>query len=79
MIASADAEYVRAPLVGSSTGDGLYLLVDDVDRCHDRAVAAGGRSVFGPEHTEWGTRRARVLDPEGGEWSFGSYEPGVAW
>jgi len=79
MIASDDAEYARAPLVGSSTGDGLYLLVDDVDGCHDRAVAAGGRSVFGPEDTEWGTRRARVLDPEGGEWSFGTYEPGAAW
>jgi uncharacterized glyoxalase superfamily protein PhnB len=26
--------------------------------------------------TEWGTERARVLDPEGYEWSFGTYEPG---
>jgi hypothetical protein len=52
---------------------------DDDDGCHERAVAAGGRSVFGPEDTEWGTRRARVLDPEGGEWSFGTYEPGAAW
>jgi uncharacterized glyoxalase superfamily protein PhnB len=32
--------------------------------------------VFPPEDTEWGTRRARLLDPEGGEWSFGSYAPG---
>jgi uncharacterized glyoxalase superfamily protein PhnB len=79
MIASDDAGYRRSPLVGHSTGDGLYLLVDDVDGCHDRAVAGGGRSVLAPEDTGWGSRRARVLDPEGGEWSFGSYEPGVAW
>jgi uncharacterized glyoxalase superfamily protein PhnB len=38
---------------------------------------AGGHKVFEPEHTEWGTRRARVLDPEGGEWSLGTYEPGA--
>ncbi|MGY1806853.1 VOC family protein [Blastococcus sp. SYSU D00669] len=79
MVSSNDADHVRPPLVGSSTGDGLYLLVEDVDGCHDRAVAAGGRSVFPPERTPFHTRRARVLDPEGGEWSFGTYEPGVAW
>lgn len=28
---------------------------------------------------EWGTRRARVLDPGGREWSFGSYRPGTGW
>ena len=35
--------------------------------------------VFPPEDTEWGSRRARVLDPGGHEWSSGTYEPGVAW
>jgi uncharacterized glyoxalase superfamily protein PhnB len=79
MVASDDADYATAPLVGWSTGSGLYLLVDDVDDLHARAVAAGGRSVFAPEDTGWGTRRARVLDPGGREWSFGGYEPGVAW
>ena len=79
MVASNDAAYVQPPLVGRSTGQGLYLLVEEVDRFHARAVDAGGRTVFPPEDTEWGTRRARVLDPEGVEWSFGTYEPGVAW
>ncbi|RFU22097.1 VOC family protein [Geodermatophilus marinus] len=79
MVASNDADYRRAPLVGRSTGSGLYLLVDDVDEVHARALAAGGREVFAPEDTEWGTRRSRLLDPEGGEWSLGSYEPGAAW
>ena len=29
-----------------------------------------------PQDTEWGTRRARVLDPEGQEWSSGTHAPG---
>ncbi|MCV2489584.1 VOC family protein [Geodermatophilus sp. YIM 151500] len=78
MVASHDADYGRAPLVGRSTGQGLYLLVDDVDDRYARALAAGGASVFPPEDTEWGSRRCRLLDPEGIEWSFGTYEPGTA-
>jgi uncharacterized glyoxalase superfamily protein PhnB len=80
MVASDDADYVRPPLLGRSTGSGLYLVLDgaaDVDDRFDRAVAAGGTAVFAPEDTEWGTRRARVLDPGGQEWSFGTYAPGV--
>ena len=46
---------------------------------HGAAVEAGGRSVLEPEQTEWGTERSRVLDPEGYEWSFGTYEPGGSW
>jgi uncharacterized glyoxalase superfamily protein PhnB len=82
MVASYDAEYARPPLVGRSTGGGLYLVLDsaaDVDERYARAVAAGAASVFPPEDTEWGTRRARFLDPEGGEWSLGSYAPGESW
>jgi uncharacterized glyoxalase superfamily protein PhnB len=80
MVASYDAPYQRAPLVGSSTGGGLYLVLDDaaaVDDRYRRGIEAGGTSVFPPEDTEWGTRRARLLDPEGSEWSFGSYAPGA--
>jgi uncharacterized glyoxalase superfamily protein PhnB len=76
MLASADADYALPPLVGHSTGGGAYLVVDDVAAIHDAAVAAGGRSVIAPETTEWGAARARVLDPEGHEWSFGTYVPG---
>ena len=77
MVASDDNDYVVAPLVGGSTGAGLYVVSDDVDLLYTAAISGGGVSVFPPEDTEWGTRRARVLDPGGREWSFGSYEPGV--
>lgn len=64
-------------VVDRSTGHGIYLVVDDVDDHFERAVAAGATVVFPPEDTGWGTRRYRVLDPEGNEWSFGSYRPAV--
>lgn len=81
MVATADADYQVPAVRGRSTGGGLYLLVgdDEVDALHARAVAAGATSLIAPEATEWGSRRARVVDPEGHELSFGSYEPGVAW
>jgi uncharacterized glyoxalase superfamily protein PhnB len=79
MVATADADDDTAALKGRSTGNGLYLRVDDVDALYERAVAAGAVSVFPAESTEWGTGRARLLDTEGHEWSFGSYEPGQSW
>ncbi|MGW5370776.1 VOC family protein [Streptomyces sp. NPDC004009] len=79
MIASADDDYTVPPLRGISTGSGLYLWLPEAtavdDWCH-RAVDAGAREVIPPEDTPWGSRRARVLDPEGHEWSVGNYAPG---
>jgi uncharacterized glyoxalase superfamily protein PhnB len=79
MLATDDADYRVAPLVGDSTGSGLYLLVDNVDSIYTAAIEAGATAVLEPQKTEWGTERARVLDPEGREWSFGTYEPGGGW
>lgn len=79
MVASYDADYQRPPLVGQSTGGGLYLLVEDVTSIYQKALAAGAKGVIAPEKTAWGSDRARVLDPQGGEWSFGTYEPGSTW
>jgi uncharacterized glyoxalase superfamily protein PhnB len=58
---------------------GLYLVTDEVDATFERAVALGADVVFGPEDTEWGTRRARLRDLDGHEWSLGSYQPGQSW
>jgi uncharacterized glyoxalase superfamily protein PhnB len=57
-------------------GDAVLMVASDVDLFYRNAVAAGGTSVIEPEDTEWGARRARVLDPQGREWSAGSYAPG---
>ena len=79
MVSSMDDDYALPPLRERSTGHGLYLLVDDLRLIHTAALVAGGHEVFGPERTEWGTDRSRVLDPEGYEWSFGTYAPGTTW
>lgn len=60
-------------------GRGLYLVDGDVDATFARATAAGAGVGYGPEDTEWGTRRARIRDVDGYEWSFGTYQPGQAW
>ncbi len=54
---------------------GVYLVVEDVDAHHARAAEAGAEVVYPPEDTEFGTRRWRARDPEGHEWSFGTYAP----
>ncbi|MCS0500554.1 VOC family protein [Protaetiibacter mangrovi] len=79
MLAGDDQPYSVAPLIGISTGAGVYLVVDDVDAVYSLAVGAGATAVLPPEETEWGSRRARVIDPGGREWSFGSYRPGFGW
>lgn len=56
-------------------GTGVYVVVDDVDAHHAKAEAAGAAIVYGPQDTAFGTRRYRARDPEGYEWSFGSYRP----
>ena len=73
-----------AILLATSTNDipkptehGIYVWVEDVDAHYERAKTAGATIVFPPENTEWGTRRYRCLDPEGYEWSFGTYRPSI--
>lgn len=70
------ADHQEPDVHDRSVGQGRYLAVDDVDAHFKQAEAAGAIVVFPPEDTEWGTRRYRVLDPEGYEWSAGSYRPG---
>ena len=79
MVSSFDEDYDTPALYGRSVGYGLYICTEDVEQLYEKALASGGKSVLAPESTEWGTRRARVLDPGGNEWSFGSYEPGHGW
>ena len=82
MVAPADQDYDVPARKGVSVGGRLHLWLptaDEVDAWFSRAVAAGAAEVFAPEDTEWGTRRARVLDPEGHEWSVGTCRPRASW
>ena len=74
--------YERPPRRGETTGLGTYLTVADhagLDALYTRAVDAGAVTVWKPETSEWGNHRFRVVDPEGYEWSFGTYRPGESW
>jgi uncharacterized glyoxalase superfamily protein PhnB len=44
-----------------------------VDRLFERAVAAGATVVRPPTDQDYGGRGCTLRDPEGNQWSFGSY------
>lgn len=82
MIGTDERDFDVPALKGQSTGSGVYITIEseeDLKKIYADAEKAGAKTVFGPESTEWGTWRFRVLDPEGHEWSFGTYVPGVGW
>jgi uncharacterized glyoxalase superfamily protein PhnB len=78
-------------MLGSARGDGpdgwalqpgtagCYVVTDDPDGLHARAVAAGAEVFQHLHDTDYGSREFAVRDPEGNRWSFGTYrgEPRV--
>lgn len=74
MLGTASEPHVTNPR-DTAPGSGIYVYVSDVDAHYARSKAAGARIVYPPEDTDFGTRRYRVLDLEGYEWSFGTYRP----
>ncbi|MGU3498786.1 VOC family protein [Mycobacterium sp. C31M] len=64
---------------GDCVGSGLYVVVDEneVTAIHERAIDAGTTVLIAPETTAWGNFRTELLDPEGRQWSIGTYHPGV--
>ncbi|HSD76886.1 MAG TPA: VOC family protein [Solirubrobacteraceae bacterium] len=71
-------------MLGSAGGDGLstrpgsgtcYVVTEDVDALHARAVAAGAEIVRELRDTDYGSRDFSARDPEGNVWNFGTYAP----
>ncbi|CAN5351547.1 VOC family protein [soil metagenome] len=56
-------------------GSAAYLVTDDPDAVFDRAVAAGAAVVQAMGDQYYCGRGGTVEDPEGNQWSFGSYQP----
>src|SRR5690606_10274091 len=52
-----------------------YVIVQDVDAHHDRAVEAGATVVTPLQSPVYGGRMYSCRDPEGNLWTFGSYDP----
>jgi uncharacterized glyoxalase superfamily protein PhnB len=53
----------------------LYVVIEDPDAHHDRAVAAGATVVRELEDQSYGSREYSARDLEGNRWSFGTYDP----
>lgn len=56
----------------------LFCYVDDVDRHHAQAKAAGATILSPPEDKFWGDRSYDAVDPEGYRWIFRKIVKGVA-
>ena len=63
-------------------GFSAYVVTDDPDLLHARAVAAGADIIVKLHDTDYGSRDFALRDPEGNRWSFGTYRgapvPGVS-
>ncbi|MET9886809.1 VOC family protein [Streptomyces sp. NPDC006430] len=56
---------------------GIYVVVDDVDAHHRRAVEHGVEIAMEPTDQDYGSRDYMARDAEGNVWSFGTYAPQV--
>ena len=63
------------PAESQAQDDFDYVVVDDPDAHHDRAVAAGANVVMPLTDQDYGSRDYAARDPEGNQWSFGTYQP----
>ena len=52
----------------------LYIMVENVDDVHQRAVAAGGKTLMPVSDMFWGDRCCMVADPEGNKWMVATHQ-----
>ena len=63
---------------GGLRTDAVYLAVDDPDALYAKVKSAGAEIEMEPYTTDYGSRDFAARDPEGGLWSFGTYDPWAA-
>ena len=56
----------------------LYVVIEDADAHHGRAVEAGATIVRALSDQSYGSREYSARDVEGNLWSFGTYRPPVS-
>ncbi|MFF3336109.1 VOC family protein [Streptomyces sp. NPDC002888] len=61
----------------SAGPSGVYVVVDDVDAHHRRAVEHSAEILMPPTDQEYGSRDYMARDLEGNIWSFGTYAPEI--
>ena len=62
----------KAPKSGKG-GSSFYVYVDDVDRAHEHAVAAGMKEEMPPTDMFWGDRQCHLKDRFGHVWNLATH------
>lgn len=78
MLGSRGREGVFARAMAGAGPVGVYVVVDEVDEHHARAVEHGVEILMPPTDQDYGSRDYMARDAEGNVWSFGTYAPGSA-
>lgn len=78
MLGAKDRPGVFAEAMRGDGPSGVYVVVDDPDACHSRAVEHGVEILMPPTDQPYGARDFMARDAEGNIWSFGTYVPGGA-
>jgi uncharacterized glyoxalase superfamily protein PhnB len=66
---------MKSPRDLGAVNQGIYVVLDEVDRHYARAKAAGAEIVRELLYEDYGGRDYCARDPEGNLWSFGTYRP----
>jgi len=59
---------------GTPTPTGIHLYVEDADAVYERALQAGGVSLYGPVDQPYGDREASVKDLSGNHWYIATHK-----
>lgn len=78
MLGSRGREGVFAQAMAKAGPMGVYVVVDDPDAHHARAVEHGVEILMPLTDQPYGSRDYMARDGEGNVWSFGTYAPGAA-
>jgi uncharacterized glyoxalase superfamily protein PhnB len=64
----------KAPVtLGVPSPISLYIYIPDVDNFYTQAVDAGAKTILEPHDAFWGDRFCKVMDLDGHEWGFATY------
>ncbi|MET9920387.1 VOC family protein [Streptomyces sp. NPDC059605] len=78
MLGSKGRSGVFAEAMRDAGPVGVYVVVDEVDAHHARAVEHGVEILMPPTDQDYGSRDYTARDAEGNVWTFGTYAPGSA-
>ncbi|WP_328539480.1 VOC family protein [Streptomyces sp. NBC_00344] len=78
MLGSRGREGIFARAMAGGGPTGIYVVVQDTDAHHRRAVEHGVEILMPPTDQDYGSRDYMARDAEGNIWTFGTYAPGAS-